>query len=261
MTTRTPAFEPKIHIYAWPERFLYLGPSTKTSPHRSHAATWLVAHRGALRVTLSSGAVLENEVIYVPSETEYATDQAATLMAALYWEPESDSFQRAAEQFDAVNARAFKCQYTNLTELESLYHPHTTLVNADQLLAKIFGLNALGSAQTHFSDHRITDALNFLREAPHAYDSIDTLAERVHLSPSRFAHLFKEQVGVPVRRYVLWQKMRRALDLAMAGDSLTTAALSAGFADSAHLSRTVRAITGVAPEFLFRHRERLVVHQ
>jgi len=81
------------------------------------------------------------------------------------------------------------------------------------------------------------------------------------LSASRFAHLFKQEVGVPVRRYVLWQKMRRALDLAMAGESLTSAALTAGFADSAHLSRTVRSIQGVAPEFLFRHRERLVVHK
>ena len=72
--------------------------------------------------------------------------------------------------------------------------------------------------------------------------------------------MFKHEVGVPVRRYVLWMKMRRALDLAIGGNSLTTAALSAGFADSAHLSRTVRAMMGIAPEFLFRHRERLVVH-
>ena len=58
----------KIHIYAWPERFLYLGPSTKTSPHRNHAATWLIAREGKSRVTLSSGEHLENQVIYLPSE-------------------------------------------------------------------------------------------------------------------------------------------------------------------------------------------------
>ncbi|MEI6737823.1 MAG: helix-turn-helix domain-containing protein [Pseudomonadota bacterium] len=253
--------EQKIHIYVWPERFLYLGPSTRTTSHRNHAATWLVAHKGTLRVTLSSGAVLENEVIYVPSETEFATEEAASLISALYWEPESDSFQRAATQFDSSIAHAFKFQYAGIDELESLYNASMSLAMADQLLAKIFGLDTFGNAKTSFSDKRIEEALNFLRDADHTYDSIDALAARVYLSPSRFAHLFKEQVGVPVRRYVLWQKMRRALDLAMAGDSLTTAALSAGFADSAHLSRTVRAIMGVAPEFLFRHRDRLVVHQ
>jgi methylphosphotriester-DNA--protein-cysteine methyltransferase len=55
--------------------------------------------------------------------------------------------------------------------------------------------------------------------------------------------------------------MRRALDLAVAGESLTSAALSAGFADSAHLSRTVRSMMGIAPEYLFRHRDRLIVHK
>lgn len=252
---------PKIHIYVWPERFLYLGPSASTTPHRNHAATWLFAHEGTLRVTLGSGVVLEDEVIYVPSETEFSTSQAASLIAALYWEPESDSFQRAATQFDVTTARAFKCQHTDLRALGGLYGNETSLAAADKLLADIFGLGDLGGTHSSASDKRIEEALSFLRDAPHAYDSIETLSARAHLSPSRFAHLFKEQVGVPVRRYVLWQKMRRALDLAMAGDSLTTAALSAGFADSAHLSRTVRAIMGVAPEFLFRHRERLVVHQ
>ena len=112
-----------------------------------------------------------------------------------------------------------------------------------------------------YADARVTTALTFLRESPQHYGSLEALAEMVHLSPSRFAHVFKSAVGVPVRRYVLWMKLRRALDLAIAGNSLTTAALSAGFADSAHLSRTVRAMMGVAPEFLFRHRERLVIHK
>lgn len=252
---------PQIHIYVWPERFLYLGPSTTTSPHRNHAATWLVAHEGTLSISLASGEKLQNEVVYIPSEVEYATEDAHTLIGALYWEPESESFQRAATQFDIATPRGFKCRYSGSAELATLYDASTTLAEANRVLASIFGLPDFGSDRARVSDARIAGVLQFLRDAPHDYDSLETLAERAHLSPSRFQHLFKEQVGVPVRRYVLWQKMRRALDLAMAGESVTSAALSAGFADTAHLSRTVRAIMGVAPEFLLRHRERLVVHQ
>ena len=80
--------EEKIHIYAWAERFLYLGPSTKTSSHRNHAATWLFAREGKLR-TLASGGVLENQVIYLPSVIGHATDLASSSIAALYWELES----------------------------------------------------------------------------------------------------------------------------------------------------------------------------
>ena len=135
------------------------------------------------------------------------------------------------------------------------------LADAEQLMAGIFGLEQSGMSVAAPVDSRVNAALSFLRESPQLYGSLEALAEKVHLSPSRFAHVFKAVVGVPVRRYVLWMKMRRALDLAIAGDSLTTAALSSGFSDSAHLSRTVRAMMGIAPEYLFRHRERLVIHK
>jgi AraC-like DNA-binding protein len=251
--------EAKIHIYVWPERFLYLGPSARTSLHRNHAATWLIAREGTLRVTLGSGAVLENEVIYLPPETEYATELASSSIAALYWEPESASFHRTLEHFENV-PHGFACPMGNRSEFFRLYDFDTTREEADQLLATIFGFAHRDDGQAAFVDARINSALAFLRDSPQDYDSIEALSERVHLSPSRFAHLFKKVVGVPVRRYVLWLKMRRALDLAIGGNSLTTAALSAGFADSAHLSRSVRAIMGIAPEFLFRQRERLVIH-
>jgi AraC family transcriptional regulator len=249
----------KIHIYVWPERILYLGPGTNTSLHRNHACVWLIAHEGTLKVTLEDGTVLQNEVVYVPSETAYSTEIDSGSIAALYWEPESVSFQRIAQHFES-GARGFRCEYVSRGELGKLLNADTSRDEADALIREVFQLGKADAAQSAFVDDRITTALEFLRASPHEYDSIEALSERVHLSPSRFAHLFKEVVGVPVRRYVLWMKLRRALELAIAGDSLTTAALTAGFADGAHLSRSVRSLMGFAPEFLFRHRERLVVH-
>jgi len=60
-------------------------------------------------------------------------------------------------------------------------------------------------------------------------------------------HLFKARMGVPVRRYVLWARLRGGLEQALAGASLTSAALEAGFSDSAHFSRTFREMFGIAP--------------
>ena len=211
-------------------------------------------------MTLASGGVLENQVAYPPSEIEYATDLASSSIVALCWEPENSSFQRALAHFENM-PRAFACAQTNRDELSKLYEFDTTRDQADKLRACIFGFAKMRDDKPAYIDMRINAVLTFLRDSPQAYDSIESLSARVHLSPSRFAHLFKKVVGVPVRRYVLWLKMRRALDLAIAGDSLTTAALSAGFSDSAHLSRSVRAMMGIAPEFLFRQRERLVIHQ
>lgn len=80
-----------------------------------------------------------------------------------------------------------------------------------------------------------------------------TLAETaasVHLSPSRFRHLFIEQTGAVFRAYVLWLRLNIAIRAAMAGQSWTAAAHEAGFTDSAHLSRTFRRMFGIAPAML-----------
>ena len=56
-----------------------------------------------------------------------------------------------------------------------------------------------------------------------------------------------------VRRLVLWQRLRVALQLALGGSSLTEAATCAGFADSAHLSRSVRQQFGIRADRTLRH--------
>jgi AraC family transcriptional regulator len=249
----------KIHLYLWPERVLYLGPGMNTSLHRNHASVWLMTHGDNLKVTLEDGRVLSGEVVYVPSETAYSAEISASSVAVLFWEPESASFKRIAQNFENV-PRTFSYEHAERSKQTRLLSAETSLDDADAFIRDIFQLSREDAVLPTFTDERVTTALAFLRASPQEYHSIDALSARVHLSPSRFAHLFKEVVGVPVRRYVLWMKLRRALELAMAGDSLTTAALSAGFADGAHLSRSARALLGFAPEFLFRHRERLVIH-
>lgn len=79
------------------------------------------------------------------------------------------------------------------------------------------------------------------------------VAARVGISPSRLTHLFTEQVGIPLRRYVLWLRLRTAIERVRAGADLTDAAHTAGFADSAHLTRTCHSMFGLPPSAMSRH--------
>ncbi|MCC0096080.1 helix-turn-helix domain-containing protein [Streptomyces flavotricini] len=72
-------------------------------------------------------------------------------------------------------------------------------------------------------------------------------AEVACLSESRLAHLFRAELGLPFRPYVLWLRLMRAAELASRGHSLTDAAHGAGFADGAHLSRVWRRMFGIPP--------------
>jgi AraC-like DNA-binding protein len=63
--------------------------------------------------------------------------------------------------------------------------------------------------------------------------------------------LFKAATGVPLSRYRLWMAMGSAMRSLLRGDSLTNAALHAGFASSAHFSSSsYREMFGLEPSRL-----------
>lgn len=80
--------------------------------------------------------------------------------------------------------------------------------------------------------------------------TIEQLADNVGISADRLRHLFAEQLGVSLKSYMLWAKMRRAALLFPTRRSLTEIAHSVGFADSAHLTRTFKSYFGLTPSFL-----------
>lgn len=101
-------------------------------------------------------------------------------------------------------------------------------------------------------DPRIANVLERIRHSPGGEMSLVQAAALSHLSPSRFRHLFVIQTGISFRAYLLWTRVGYAVARGMAGGSWTQASQQAGFADSAHLSRTCRRMFGVAPTMLVR---------
>jgi AraC-like DNA-binding protein len=100
------------------------------------------------------------------------------------------------------------------------------------------------------SDERILRAISYIRSHLDAPLTLDTVAAEAFLSPSRFRHLFVEQTGMALRPYILWRRFLRVWDLLAEGESLSTAAHRAGFADAAHLTRTSRRMFGFPPSAL-----------
>jgi AraC family transcriptional regulator len=101
-------------------------------------------------------------------------------------------------------------------------------------------------------DPRIERAIAWMRSRLNEPMSLEQAAAQAHLSPSRFRHLFMEQTGLSFRAYLLWARVELAIGRGMSGQPWTEAAHEAGFADSAHLSRTCRRMFGIAPSMLVR---------
>ncbi|WP_432875777.1 helix-turn-helix domain-containing protein [Kribbella sp. CA-245084] len=114
----------------------------------------------------------------------------------------------------------------------------------------------------------VVDALAGLREvdldpgAMRASDSFDPrlaeamelwqlpmpeVAARVGISPQRLRAVARETLGMPLARWRVWARLRRAAEALAAGQALADAAVTAGFADQAHLSRWMREMMGITP--------------
>lgn len=99
-------------------------------------------------------------------------------------------------------------------------------------------------------DNRCKDVINIVKQIPLNQLTIPFLAEHVFLSESRLSHLFKEEVGISISSYLVHEKIRKAFRLIFKGNTLTDAAIEAGFSSSSHFSRCVREKLGMSPSMI-----------
>ncbi len=113
---------------------------------------------------------------------------------------------------------------------------------AEKLLTELFGQPDSRPVQ----DERMTELLQNIRQGKYFQKSIADMAADVFLSESRLQHLFKETMGISIKNYMLIRQMEYAYRLVMGGQSITFAAMEAGFCSPAHLAYTCKKNTGIA---------------
>ncbi|HEX6325610.1 MAG TPA: helix-turn-helix domain-containing protein [Jiangellaceae bacterium] len=96
-------------------------------------------------------------------------------------------------------------------------------------------------------DPRVVAALRDLASA----ESVADIAAAVGLSPSRLRALVQVQTGTSPTHLRRWQRLRTAI-LSLPAKPIALAAIDAGFADQAHLTRTAVRLLGQTPGELAR---------
>ena len=74
------------------------------------------------------------------------------------------------------------------------------------------------------------------------------IAARFRLHPNYFSSLFKKQLNITVREYILRLRIQKAKELMADPDlKLIDIALSVGYHDAAHFNRAFKNVTGLSP--------------
>ncbi|MCV7270138.1 MULTISPECIES: helix-turn-helix domain-containing protein [Mycolicibacterium] len=218
--------------------------SIGTTDTHAHHAVQVITATTPFTVLDEHGVRHRATKVVVPADAAHRVEVGAQEGTVVFLEPESAPGR-------AAQLRAVQSGWTVAPVLTNTRRRALAAV-VDELIAHLTPATAeYGPAARHPA---VVDALRLLPDLVAAGPVSGTeLAARVGISASRLTHLFTEQVGIPLRRYVLWSRLRIAITRVQAGDDLTGAAHGAGFADSAHLTRTTREMFGLAPSVLSRH--------
>jgi len=201
---------------------LIKGKTGTTRPHAHYAHQVLIAPEGQVHA-LIAGQAQCGQVLVIESGQEHAILAAHQPVITLFAEPLA---------FDLPTLH--RCCVQTGADLELLAHTARNLPR-----------RAL--------DTRVARALERIRSVNDETLPADVLAREASISLSQLERLFRTELGLSVRRLVLWQRLRQALKSALGGSSLTTAAVAAGFSDSAHLSRMARSQFGIRADQTLRH--------
>jgi len=101
---------------------------------------------------------------------------------------------------------------------------------------------------------RIASVITEINACPSgSQSSVTMLARHIGLSTSRLSHLFREQLGIPIRSFRAWKRVRNSIALTVSEPLLLNAALNAGYADEPHYSRSMRKYFGQHAHLMKRH--------
>jgi len=188
-----------------------------TERHKHYASQLVYAEKDTAQIERASGAVEVGHELFVPSDEAHRLFSASTPIRILFFEP--------GAQTPTSDLAKLKSLLKSPTWRSTAWSDHLTFQPG--------------------KDPRIQMALDYLVQHIDRPIGAAELAAMAGLSRSRFMALFSNELGIPVRRYILWLRLKQAAASIAVGVNITQAAHDAGFSDLAHFSRTMRAAFGV----------------
>jgi AraC-like DNA-binding protein len=238
-----------IRGFLWPTEFLLFSDFLVAKPHAHGALQLSVGLDGMPRVRLD-GVWRHARGVLVDTDVRHGFRCDGCLTAIGWIEGESRIGQQLRER--VLDGRPYAVLDESVCArvadaVRPVLGANASCADAYARWRGALGELAVDIAPEPKLDRRIAAVLEHLRTTPSPPPSIGDLARIAYLSDSRLQHVFREQVGVPIRRYLLWHRYLTALSLLAEGSSVTDAAYAAGFADGAHLTRTAVRMNGYPP--------------
>lgn len=238
-------------VFFWPGGSLWIGTTTVVSErHAHHAIQLAIGISGPVQFRADADAHWQTyDAALIPSRFFHSFQAPGVRLANILFDPQSVAGRSAAKLVSAGRIRRMQAAETRLwaDRLGRAFSDGAGDEEMQSLAQRAVADICCTEAPDRPTDPRILRAIDFIYGRLDEPLTLGQVADMVHLSEGRLRHLFVHETGTGFRPFVLWARLNRAVELGFSSGNWTDAAHSAGFADSAHLSRTCRSMFGFAP--------------
>lgn len=219
---------------------IYLGDAIQTSPHSHHAIQLIFSLEGLYRFTINSIHIDAQMLLINPDIVhQHQTKQGRQL--SIFIDPECEIGKRIAIVYPAPYHHLAIMHEDIIRFAEDLSNTEMKFDYVEERLVKWLTI----LPQKHRFDSRIDQLISNIYASQPDNLQVKQLLANIPLSESRVRHLFKEQIGLSIQRFIVWMKIQHAFNLLVKGESFSQAAYLSGFSDYAHLSRTIKEMFGI----------------
>ena len=230
---------------------LFIGKLTDNIYHKHYALQISVSVKSNMTLTLKGENEILGKSFFVNSKIEHKLISESNQLTILI-NPLSSIGHQFHLQFGKWN---FTLLNENLSDklIETLNKFETSEIDFEKLCELISQVlskyQCTCESENHLDEQRIINAIKYMDANFEKVLSLEEVAEKCFLSPTRFLHLFKEKTNLTFRRYQLWNKLIKSLPF-LIKNSITETAYTFGFSDNSHYTRTFKETFGVTPKFV-----------
>ncbi|MBM9579303.1 helix-turn-helix transcriptional regulator [Leptospira sp. 201903070] len=218
--------------------------------HEHYSASLILSNGKPFRFRTGTSDWIESRSIFVRPNVEQQLDAQNEDVFIFHFDPDSIRVHGVFFQFSSEFLELDSILYERI--LKFLKAPKSE-EEAILLWKKILNELKMDRNKSEKRDSRIENVVQKLSDSVPEIVSLEELIKSTGLSESRLMHLFKDEVGIPMRKYIQWLRIKTCVLSLSQGNSLTVASHEAGFADQAHMSRTFREMFGLKPSLFLKN--------
>ena len=210
-------------------------------PH-SHLAVQFIAGLDGPVHCVVSGDSFDADAVFIASDVVHTAYAETGDMLVFLFDTAGSIAEEAQKQY--LCGRPYFCGDKETVEKLREIWKNNPPAQADSLITQLLGLDTVGNT---LRDERISQVLEYLRSLDEVPEDITAqLCAKVCLSPSRLSHLFKENVGISLHRYLAMDKMRKGYIHFQKYGNITEASMRAGFDSPSHCAATCKRMFGIS---------------